>query len=81
MVQYSLQPGNNPVLWIRTVLVSIRIRIQHFWSMRIRIQDFHDQRTEKSYLKFFKYIFLIKIAIYFGPPSVDQNEYGPYQQY
>jgi hypothetical protein len=38
-----------------SALVSTWIRIQHFWSMRIRIQGFHDRKM---------FIFFSKIVIY-----------------
>jgi hypothetical protein len=46
---------------LRIRIGRIRIRIQHFLSMRIRIQiqDFDDQKLEKNLLQK-KYIFLIK---------------------
>jgi hypothetical protein len=43
-------------LWIRIDLM--RIRIQHFFLLRIRIQGFHDQKLKKNYTKkFFKIFF------------------------
>jgi len=50
-------------LWIRIDL--LRIQIQHFFLLRIRIHGFDDQKLKKNLqLEFFKNIFWIEIAIW-----------------